>query len=302
MTDNALATTQGGPLALNAEDMALMVEGAKSGTEAFSMKQVIVPYLSIVQGVSGYVKRGHAGFVDAARVGDIIDTLTLRPVQEALVIPCKYEDHYTEWEVKIERDPRGGEKRSRGRLVKQWFTDRSKYDASAKRGRDDGDGFPRITSEGNDINMTPTYYCLLYNNGAVRPVVLPLGSTQAKKSRRWNGLIDAVEFQGPDGPMTAPIYAVVYKLTTVTEGEGDKTYPGWKIEPHGFTLQQPNGRTAWTRAQGVRKAVEDGEMRMAAPTRDISDEASATTSEDRRSQPNHDDAPPPRGGDDDIPF
>jgi len=295
MPDNEL-TTAGNTSPLSVEDMALMVEGARTGTETFDMRQMIVPYLSIVQGTSGYVKRGHAGFIDSARVGDIIDNLTLRPMQEAFVIPCKYEDHVTEWEVKIER---GGEKRSRGKLVKQWFTDHSKYQASQKRGRDDGEGFPRITTEGNDINMVPTYYCLLYNNGSVRPVVLPLASTQAKKSRRWNGLIDAVEFEGPNGPFTAPIYAVLYKLTTVTEGEGDKTYPGWKIEPVGLTLAQKNGRRCWERAQEVRKAVEDGVMRMAAPVRDVTDEGSATTSAPDRAGYE----PPPRRDDgDDIPF
>lgn len=295
MPENAL-TTQGGALALSAEDMALMVEGVRSGgVETFSLKQMIVPYLSIIQGTSGYVKRGHAGFIDAARVGDIIDNLMLVPMQEALVIPCKYEDHVTEWEVKLGRDG----KRERGKLVKQWFTDHSKYAVSQKRGRDDGEGFPRITTEGNDINMVPTYYCLLYNNGNVRPVVLPLGSTQAKKSRRWNGLIDLVTFEGPDGPFTAPFYAGVYKLTTVTEGEGDKTYPGWKIEPYGLTLAQKNGKHVWKRAAEVRKAVEEGQMRMAAPVRDVTEEGSATTSE-----PSYrgDDVPPPRGGDDDIPF
>lgn len=297
MTDN-LPATQGGQLALSEEDMALMAEGAKTGAESFSIKQLIVPYLGIVHGTSDYVKRGSAGFIDAARVGDIIDNLSLKPMQEAFVIACKYEDHYTEWEVKLERDRDGREKRGRGKLVRQWFTDRSKYDAAQKRGRDDGDGFPRITSEGNDINMVPTYYCLLYNNGSVRPVVLPLASTQAKKSRRWNGLIDSVEFDGPNGPFTAPIYAVVYRLTTVTEGEGDKTYPGWKIEPAGMTLAMKNGRHCWQRAQEVRKAVEEGQMRMAAPARDVTDEATATTAPAR----GRGDEPPTRVADDDIPF
>ncbi len=27
----------------------------------------------------------------------------------------------------------------------------------------------RISTEGHDINMVPTYYCLIYNNGSVRP-------------------------------------------------------------------------------------------------------------------------------------
>ena len=298
MTENAL-TTQGGALALSEEDMALMVEGARTGVETFGLRQLIVPYLGIIQGTSGYIKRGDPAYIDSARVGDIIDTLALKPMESAVVIPCKYEDHVTEWEVKIERDRNGQEKRGRGRLIKQWFTDHSKYHASQKRGRDDGEGFPRITTEGNDINMVPTYYCLLYNNGNVRPVVVTFASTQAKKSRRWNGLIDSVEFEGPNGPFTAPIYAAMYKLSTVTEGSGEKTFPGWKIEPVGLTLAAKNGRHVWQRAQEVRKAVEEGQMRSAAPPRDVTDEASATTNDAARHER---DVPPSRQDSEDIPF
>lgn len=293
MPENELVA-QGSLPALSAEEMSLMAEGAKTGTETFAMNKMIVPYLGIVQGVSDYVKRGHASYIESARVGDIIDNLLLKPMQEVLLIPCKYEDHVTEWEVEVGRDG----KRGRGKLVRQWFTDHSKYYASEKRGKDDGDGFPRITTEGHDINMVPTYYCLLYNNGNVRPVVLNMSGTQTRKSRRWNSLIDGVTFTGSDGPFTAPIYAAVYKFTTVSEGNGENTWMGWKFEAAGLTLQLKNGRHVWERAQGVRKAVEDGLMRMAPPVaRDVTDEATAITTPPRQR-----DEPPPRGGDDDIPF
>ncbi len=49
---------------------------------------MIVPYLGIIQGMSDSVKRGHASFIDSARVGDIIDNLTLRPMSEVLIIPA----------------------------------------------------------------------------------------------------------------------------------------------------------------------------------------------------------------------
>lgn len=258
--NNVPATTSGLP-ALSADDLALMQAASATGTETFSMKQLVVPYLFIVQGSSDYVKRGQAKFIDAAREGDIMDSLLLTPLQEAHVIPCKFEDHSTEW------------KPNQGGLVKQYFTDHSKYHASQKKSADDFDGMPRLTQEGNEITLVPTYYCLLFNpqTGRGRPVVLPMASTQAKKSRRWNGLIDMLEFQGPNGPFTAPIYARSYKLTTVPEkGRDNTTFAGWKIEPSTLTLQLPNGQGLWAQAQEVRRQVEDGIMRMAAPTeRDI---------------------------------
>lgn len=253
-------TTTSALPALSADDLALM-QGASSGIESFSMKQLTVPYLFIVQGSSDYVKRGQAKFIDSAREGDIMDNLLLLPMQEVWFIPCKYEDHSTEW------------KPNQGGLVKQWFTDHSKYFASAKKSADDFDGMPRVTSEGHEITFVPTYYGLLTNpaTGRGRAVVLPMGSTQAKKSRRWNGLIDMLEFQGPNGPFNAPIYGRSYKLTTVPEkGRDNTTFAGWKIDPGPLTLILPNGRALWAQAQEVRKQVEDGVMRMAVPVeRDI---------------------------------
>lgn len=288
--------------ALSPSDLALMME-AGADKEKFSMRQTIVPYLGIVQGGSDYVKRGTPTYIEEARVGDLIDSLLRRPMSEAYVIPCKFEEHATEWEVKLGRDG----KRERGKLVRQWFTDHSKYEASQKRGPNDAWGFPRITEEGNDINVVPTYYCLLWtpDSGSVRPVTLPLASTQAKKSRRWNGLIDALEVPGPNGMIDAPIYAAIYKLSTTSEGDGDNTWMGYIIEPYALTLTAKNGRGAWKRAQGVRKSVEAGEMRMAPPVAEPepegdTDAAERAAAQRVRSRGQNDEPPPPNP--DDIPF
>jgi len=269
----AVVTKEGGVPSLTKEDLELMAAGAEKGTESFKLSQTIVPYLFIVQGASDYVKRGQAKFIDAAREGDIMDSLLLRPMPEAYVVVCKFEDHSTEW-----RPNRGG-------LVKQHFTDHTKYFASAKKSADDFDGMPRTTVEGHDITLVPTYYCLLVNpeSGRGRPVVLTMAGTQAKKSRRLNGLIDALEFTSPEGmTQTAPIYSQVFKLTTVPEQyqtrQGPATIAGWKVDQVGLTLKAPGGRDLWQHAQQVREQVEQGIMRMAAPTeRDVTGEATATT-------------------------
>lgn len=287
--DKSVTTTQSGGMALTADELALMSEGAASGTESFSPKHTIVPYLFIVQGASDYVKRGQAKFIAEAREGDIMDTLLLRPSAEAFFIPCKFEEHSSEW-----RPNQGG-------IVAQYFTDHSKYQSSAKKGADDFEGMSRKTVEGNDITLVPTYYGLLANpeTGRGRPVVLTMAGTQAKKSRRINGLIDALEFTTAEGvSQTAPIYSQIFKLTTVPEQNKEgKTFAGWRVDLVGLTLKAPGGRDLWQQAQMVRKQVEEGLMRMAAPVeRDITNEATATTSAPRDAQNR------PAAPDDDIPF
>lgn len=285
---NAL-TTQTGLPALTEEDIALMV--AAQGDVEQTSTQGRPPFLFIVQGSSDYVKRGEAKFVDAARAGDIMDTLALTPMQEAYVIPCKFEEHSSEW------------KPNRGGLVKQYWTDHSHYQAAAKKGADDFDGMPRVNEAGNDVTLVPTYYALLVNpaTGRARPVEISMAGTQAKKSRRWNALIDIFEFPGPNGTMLpAPFYARCFRLTTVNEpGKDNSTFAGWKIEPGPLTLQLPNGRALWAQAQEIRKQVESGAMHTGTPAL-IDGEATTTEPAPRREAPRR--AAEAATSDEDIPF
>jgi hypothetical protein len=288
MTDNLPAT-------ISDEMLALMSEASRTDVETFTMRQLIVPWLGIVQAGTGYGKRSHDDYIEGCVEGDLIDNLMLKPMKSALVVPCKYEDHWSEWTH--EEDERG--QRKQGKLIKQWFNDSSKYDQSTG-----GDpGFPRRTIEGNDINQTPTYYCLLIDQERWmgRPVVLGLRSTQAKKARRWNSLIDINSFNGPQGAFTAPFYAQSFKLTTTPEKSRSSPdpYMGWVITPDRMTLILPNGRAIWDHAQAVRKAVEAGEMRSAPPVRDVSDDAPRR---EQAAPARGGNEPPPRSDADDIPF
>lgn len=296
MPDNKQVATKDDNAVLSADDIALM-EQAQGDVESFTINQVIVPRLIIVHGMSDYVKRGTAKFVDAARVGDIMDTLLLQPKSEVYFIPAIFEEHATEW------------KPNRGGIVRQYFSDHSKYEASAKRSADEFYGMPRKTSEGNDINLVPTYTGLLVNpeTGSGRPVVLGFASTQAKKSRQMNGLIDALTFKDADGnDKPAPIYAQVFKLTTVAEnytvtkdGQTQQvTSPGWKIESAGLTLKLRNGRALWAQAQEIRKQVKEGVMRGVAPERETTGEATFDGPTPNRGG----NEPPPHSSDDEIPF
>jgi hypothetical protein len=291
--ENLPAVQEGGAVALTEQDLALMSEGSKTGVDTFTIRQIVVPYLGLVQGSSDYVKPGTATFNRDIRVGQIIDSLMQVPMESALVIPCKYQDQWKEYAVY--RDGRGQEKR--GKLIRQWFTDDSKYKASQKRSADDGDGFPRYTQEGNLMIQEPTYYVMLVDEErwTARPCVLPMGSTQTKKSRRWNGLIDALRFSGPDGSFTAPIYAQAYRLTSVPEGKDDNTWSGWNIAIHGLTLQLKNGRDLWVQAQTIRKQVEEGVMKGQEGGDDAHEAPAAQASAPQGEEP-------PARNDDDIPF
>ncbi len=279
---NLPATTAALP-ALTEDDLALMASSSEHAP-TFDAKQLMTPYLTLVQGMSPYVKRNDPAYIEAAREGDIIDTLTLKIRAEALVVPVLYETHYTEW------------KPNRGGMVKQWFTDDSGYKAAS------GDYGMRVTAEGNEINETQTFYCLLIEGAVAMPVVVALAGSQAKKARRWNSLIGLVEIQGPNGTsFTPPIYGKAYKLTSVSETATTKTgqqatFAGWKIEPDVMTLQLPNGRSIFAKAKLFRESLDRGEGRPAPPTHEAGDAVPAA----RPASANQ--AAPSASDTDEIPF
>jgi hypothetical protein len=245
MTNNNEIVQAAGVPALSPEDIALM-QGASHETD-FKKEDLATPYLQIVQSTSGYMKRNDPAFIPDAKEGDIIDTLTLKLRQRAAFVPVKFEVHYTEW------------KPNRGPMVKQWGSDASGYEQA------EGTYGTRKTADGNDIVPAGTYYGLLAeeDGSSSLPVVLSLTGTQAKKSRKLNALINALEIPGVDDP---PMFSRVFALTSVGESNDQGSWSGWKIEPGPMVLVCPGGRTIFHKAKKLREQVDAGEVRTAAPT------------------------------------
>jgi hypothetical protein len=274
MTD-VTAGTVGGEVALTDEDFELMKTAGSSATD-FKKEDLLIPFMVIVQATSAFVVRNDPEFIDAARPGDIIDTLTRDPAQRVAFVPCKYEVTYTEW------------KPNRGALVKSWGTDASRYDSC-------GDDFgTRKTPEGNDIVPSATYYGLkIFPDGATMPVTVNMSGTQYKKSRRLNTLINMLEVKLPDGSkINPPMYSRVYAMDTVPESNDQGTWHGWRIEPGSMILRVPGGRAVFDKAKVLRDQIEDGTARAqpvpASMSRTIDTDGAATPS---RANP-----------DDNIPF
>jgi hypothetical protein len=248
MTENVPVTQPNGAVALTAEDLALM--GASAPTQDFKQEDLLIPYLLIVQATSAYIMRNEPEFIESARPGDILDTLTMETRQKVAFVPVKYEVTYTEW------------KPNRGGMVKQWGTDASGYDAAQ------GDYGTHRTAEGNDIVPSATYYGLIvFEDGATMPVTLKMSGAQYKKSRRLNTLINMLELPKPDGSrFNPPIYSRFYALTTVGESNDQGNWFGWKIEPGAMVLQVTGGKAIYTKAAKLREQIEAGTARSAPTT------------------------------------
>jgi len=230
---------------MSADDIALL-EGATK-TDDFKSTDIEIPTMSIIQSNSPHLIRGDANYIEAARPGDIIDTMHRIPRQRIAFVPVKFERTFAEW------------KPNRGGIVRQWGTDSSKYDAS---GNDYG---TRRTAEGNDIVPAAAYYGLVINeDGSTIPVILRMGGSQFKKSRRLNMLISMLEVKRPDGTtFTPPMFSRVYSMETVGESNDMGNWYGWKIEPGAHLLQVNGGKEIFQKADKLRSQIDAGTARAA---------------------------------------
>lgn len=255
MTDsNQVPATQATGVSTLSKSALAKMAGSKY-KDNFSAKELMLPWFGIVQGSSDVMKANKPTYNRDAREGDLIDSLTQRLRATQTVILVKYEVHYTTWA------PKGG------KLIKQWYQDRSAYDAASfKDGRDFGD---KVDAEGNDVRETPIYYILMVDTvtGAADVATMSWGSTQAKKTRRLNTLARA-DIPDPDGlPFTPPLYARLFDLSTRGEQNSEgKAFAGWTFTVGGLVLEHPKfGEMWWAKAEAFREQIELGNVRPQPP-------------------------------------
>lgn len=283
MTDVPVTTGNGALPALSDEDLALMA--GDSGTNPqFKRDQLMTPRLLLLQSTSEQTKRGEPGYIDNAREGDFIDTLTLQLRAELALVICHFEISYTEW------------KPNQGPLVKLWGTDSSRYDSAQ------GDFGDRTTEEGHVIRPSFTYYGLLMTDeqGGSLPVVFDLARTQTGAARRLNSLMATLEFKGPNGPFNPPLYARTYHAGTQRQSNEQGSWMVWKFTPGPLTLALPGyGRALYEKAKALKESIARGEVRPTPERHETAEAAPESASEER---------PPARNrkakavADDDIPF
>jgi hypothetical protein len=84
---------------------------------------------------------------------------------------------------------------------------------------------------GNYIENTASHYVMVIrDDGTPEPALISMKSTQLKKSRKWNSMMQSVKVAGKSGLFTPPMYSQVYRLTTVAESNDKGKWFGWEVE------------------------------------------------------------------------
>jgi hypothetical protein len=196
--------------------MSDLEQDAGAGFEGMTQDDYALPFLRLLTSTSPEV-----GEVDGALPGMILNSVTgeLYDGKKGItVVPCAYVRQYIEWA------PRG---QGSGAPVHIYPATSDVLSQTHKEPGDNKD----YMDNGNYIENTANYYVMVISeNGVPEPALITMKSTQLKKSRKWNSMMQSVKLQGKNGLFTPPIYSQMYLLTTVSESNDKGKWFGWEIQ------------------------------------------------------------------------
>lgn len=176
-------------------DLSHIKTGAARGSENVGTDDLVIPRLEVVQGLSGALKSGTPDYIEGAKQGDIINSVTKQNYgKEVFVVRVHYTKQWLVWKLYSEG---GG-----------FFGAFANPELAKER-------LEQAVTEGEkrdflEVIDTPQHLCLLVDmaNRRIDEVMLALAKTKAKVSRAWNTMI---RLTGKDG------FAMVYRVTTALE-------------------------------------------------------------------------------------
>jgi hypothetical protein len=263
---------------------ALMVEDAEKDM-GFEKGDLALPFMRVLQSNSPQVKPKNAKYVDGAQEGGFFNTATNRVYdgdEGIFVVPVYFEKQATLW------TPRGAEGtggfvsqvdvKDALEILKRCTKNEKKKDITPADLR--GPAGSINPDWGNkELTLAALYYLLVFSSkddaSNFEPVAYPFTSTQMKKSRSWNTIMQNSRLPHPGGmgSYRAPMHGFIYHLTTVPESNAQGEWMGVKIKQDVPLLKYeagkpvesfPGAANLFMAARDFRAAVESGKVKAAA--------------------------------------
>ena len=191
---------------------------AQQGAQNMSQEDLALPFLKILGQLSPEVNERDGKYVEGAKPGKIMNTVTNELYDSIQVIPCHYKRQYVEWQ------DRGT---STGAPVAIHDAD---SDIVSQTTRDKS--YKDRLSNGNYLENTANHFVLVVGDSA-ESALISMKSTQLKVSRKWNSMMMGLKLQGANGLFTPPTYSHIYKLSTVQMKNDKGTWFGWDVSKVG---------------------------------------------------------------------
>jgi hypothetical protein len=240
-----------------------LFEGSGTGFENVTSQDLLIPRLTVLQGLSPQVTQGKPEFDVNAKVGMIYDVgLQEGFIDPVHIVPVHFDKRWLEWA------PRATGKG----LIK--IHDTSDILAETERDEKNRDVLPN----GNYVVETSQLFVLNLSADG-RKSFIPFSSTQLKKARRLLTLALGEKIEKDDGSsFTPPLFYRTYKMTTVPESNNEGNWMGWKIERDVALNELPGWKELVEEIKSFRKSLIAGNVR--ADLSGVDGEGQSTPSED----------------------
>ena len=195
-------------------------EAAGEGQEFISARDVKLPILKILYANSPVLDKSDGKYIANAERGDIYNEVTgslWKGKEGIVVVPCLYINTFNEWKDKGD---------SPGRPIKI-HTDPSIM-SDTKRSEDNKDRLPN----GNYVEDTGNHFVFILDKDYLpqEQSLIAMKSTQKKKSKTWNSMMQTRRMPGKKGYFRPPTWATTYRLTTTKESNSQNSWYGWVVE------------------------------------------------------------------------
>ena len=188
--------------------------------------------------------------LENAKAGDIYNTVTKEVVKGGdgvRVINCAYNLQYIEWE------PRGT-----GTGAPHHIYAAGDEIPATQRGEDNKDYV--VDGNGRYLERTAQHYILVVDeDGITQQALLPMKSTQFKKSKQWNSAMRSLKMKDSAGNLfTPPRFSHIWKLETVSEENKNGSWHGWQISKDGV-IEDPN---VYAEAKLFAESIKAGQVKV----------------------------------------
>lgn len=201
-------------------DPTMFEQDAGSGNENISQDDLALPFLKIISGLDPLLDEN-----EDLRKGDIYNTVTgdiYKGKEGVRVIPCAYQRRFIEWA------PRGA---GSGAPVNIFTPEQER--PRTERSKDDNREYV-VGGNGTYIEDTQQHFVLVLNNdGTASPALIAMKSTQLKKGRKWNSMIQGRTAMGKNGPFQMPRFSNIYLLKSLSEENSKGSWHGWDVSLEG---------------------------------------------------------------------
>ena len=193
---------------------------AGQGSEYVTARDTKLPILKILYASSEVLDEGSGRYNPNAKQGDIYNETTgnlYKGKDGIIVVPCLYINTFNEWKDRGE---------SKGRPIGIHLD--PAIMRQTKRGEDNKDRL----ENGNYVEDTGNHFVYILDKeyNPIETALIAMKSTQKKKSKTWNSMMQSRRLQGSKGFFCPPSWATAYKLMTTKESNSGNNWFGWVIE------------------------------------------------------------------------